>query len=196
MCTTSQEFGECLCLPLLDLCFGALIPPASYSVRSAMRERYRIQVHDVLSCTMARLQLQIHMHPKSNMPKNSTELYAFWIVGLMLSAVDLSPTRAQCVMTVAWCPAVESAHGVRWPESWSSADSPRCLWTRRWTWPTKHQRTHRWWIRPTSSLLWIRATSHCSLITLLCTPSLPSQLTLMVQDCIRLYKLHIIYRIL
>ncbi|XP_026791731.1 cornifelin [Pangasianodon hypophthalmus] len=43
MCTTSQEFGECLCLPLLDLCFGALIPPAAYAVRSAMRERYRIQ---------------------------------------------------------------------------------------------------------------------------------------------------------
>ncbi|KAM9500618.1 plac8 onzin related protein 6 isoform 1-T3 [Clarias gariepinus] len=43
MCTTSQEFGECLCLPLLDMCFGAIIPAASYSVRSAVRERYHIK---------------------------------------------------------------------------------------------------------------------------------------------------------
>ncbi|XP_062849390.1 plac8 onzin related protein 6 [Trichomycterus rosablanca] len=43
MCTTSQEFGECLCLPLLDYCCGAIIPPVTLSMRSSMRERYRLQ---------------------------------------------------------------------------------------------------------------------------------------------------------
>ncbi|KAJ8337787.1 hypothetical protein SKAU_G00367530 [Synaphobranchus kaupii] len=40
MCRTSYEFGECLCLPLLD---GGFIHPVSLSLRSSIRERYNIQ---------------------------------------------------------------------------------------------------------------------------------------------------------
>ncbi|KAI5104538.1 plac8 onzin related protein 6 [Silurus meridionalis] len=63
MCTTSQEFGECLCLPLLDMCFGPIIPPAAYSLRSAMRERYRIQMARELKL---RRQPQVFVNPPVN----------------------------------------------------------------------------------------------------------------------------------
>ncbi|KAI4896819.1 hypothetical protein NFI96_029277 [Prochilodus magdalenae] len=43
MCNTSERFGECLCLPLLELFFGSLVPPVTYAMRSSIRERYRIQ---------------------------------------------------------------------------------------------------------------------------------------------------------
>nr|XP_033779384.1 placenta-specific gene 8 protein-like [Geotrypetes seraphini] len=49
MCRTASQFGECMCLPLLDpFCMGWLgfpVPcaPASMAMRAAMRERYRIQ---------------------------------------------------------------------------------------------------------------------------------------------------------
>ncbi|XP_051579302.1 plac8 onzin related protein 6 [Myxocyprinus asiaticus] len=42
MCKTSEDFGECLCLPLLEMCFGGLLPPVTLTMRSTMRERYRI----------------------------------------------------------------------------------------------------------------------------------------------------------
>ncbi|KAG9274500.1 cornifelin homolog [Astyanax mexicanus] len=43
MCNTTKKYGECMCLPLVELCFGGLIPPVTYSMRSSMRERYHIQ---------------------------------------------------------------------------------------------------------------------------------------------------------
>uniref|UniRef100_A0A3B4DT33 Plac8 onzin related protein 2 n=1 Tax=Pygocentrus nattereri TaxID=42514 RepID=A0A3B4DT33_PYGNA len=43
MCNTSERFGECFCLPLVETCFGALVPPLTFAMRSSMRERYRIQ---------------------------------------------------------------------------------------------------------------------------------------------------------
>ncbi|XP_029437786.1 cornifelin-like [Rhinatrema bivittatum] len=49
MCRTASQFGECMCLPLLDpFCLGYLgspVPcaPGSMAMRAAMRERYRIQ---------------------------------------------------------------------------------------------------------------------------------------------------------
>ncbi|XP_036403473.1 cornifelin homolog B-like [Megalops cyprinoides] len=39
-CKTSRDYGECLCLPLLDS-FG-LIPPITLSMRVSMRQRYGI----------------------------------------------------------------------------------------------------------------------------------------------------------
>ncbi|XP_042615696.1 cornifelin homolog [Cyprinus carpio] len=58
MCRTSEEFGECLCLPLLEMCFGRIIPPVTLSMRSSMRERFHIKgsIQDdccvVTFCTM------------------------------------------------------------------------------------------------------------------------------------------------
>ncbi|XP_043101866.1 plac8 onzin related protein 6 [Puntigrus tetrazona] len=43
MCKTSEEFGECLCLPLLEMCFGGLLHPITLSMRSSMRERFHIK---------------------------------------------------------------------------------------------------------------------------------------------------------
>uniref|UniRef100_A0AAY4BNA9 Plac8 onzin related protein 2 n=1 Tax=Denticeps clupeoides TaxID=299321 RepID=A0AAY4BNA9_9TELE len=40
-CKTTNDLGECLCLPLLDL-FG-IIPPITISMRATMRQRYGIQ---------------------------------------------------------------------------------------------------------------------------------------------------------
>ncbi|KAG5853339.1 hypothetical protein ANANG_G00072150 [Anguilla anguilla] len=42
-CTTTSDFGECCCLPLLDCCGGGIIPPVALAMRTAMRERYNIQ---------------------------------------------------------------------------------------------------------------------------------------------------------
>ncbi|XP_056409522.1 cornifelin homolog B-like isoform X2 [Hyla sarda] len=48
-CKTVSDFGECLCLPLLDPgCFGYFgttlaCPPISLAMRAAVRERYRIR---------------------------------------------------------------------------------------------------------------------------------------------------------
>ncbi|XP_029616095.1 cornifelin homolog A-like [Salmo trutta] len=41
-CQTSTDFGECFCLPLLDI-FIYWVPVASLALRSTMRERYRIR---------------------------------------------------------------------------------------------------------------------------------------------------------
>ncbi|XP_066538147.1 plac8 onzin related protein 6 [Hoplias malabaricus] len=43
MCKTTEQFGECLCLPLVEFCFGTLVPPVTFAMRSSVRERYRIQ---------------------------------------------------------------------------------------------------------------------------------------------------------
>ncbi|NP_001314834.1 plac8 onzin related protein 6 [Danio rerio] len=43
MCKTSEDFGECLCLPLLEICFGGMLHPITLAMRSSMRERYHIR---------------------------------------------------------------------------------------------------------------------------------------------------------
>ncbi|XP_076843543.1 plac8 onzin related protein 6 [Brachyhypopomus gauderio] len=53
MCKTSKEFGECLCLPLLEMFFGSGIPPVTYALRSSIRERYRIRGSMCDDCCMA-----------------------------------------------------------------------------------------------------------------------------------------------
>ncbi|XP_008276321.1 cornifelin homolog B-like [Stegastes partitus] len=40
-CITTREFGQCLCLPLLDI-FGC-IPPITMSMRTSVRRRYGIK---------------------------------------------------------------------------------------------------------------------------------------------------------
>ncbi|XP_030635123.1 cornifelin homolog A-like [Chanos chanos] len=52
MCSTSSDFGECLCLPLLDVFFGGAISPVSLAMRSSMRERYHIQGSICDDCCM------------------------------------------------------------------------------------------------------------------------------------------------
>uniref|UniRef100_A0A3P9JDQ0 Plac8 onzin related protein 2 n=1 Tax=Oryzias latipes TaxID=8090 RepID=A0A3P9JDQ0_ORYLA len=42
-CVTSKKFGEHLCLPLLEFCFGSLIPPITLATRVSMRHRYGIK---------------------------------------------------------------------------------------------------------------------------------------------------------
>ncbi|XP_040038888.1 cornifelin homolog B [Gasterosteus aculeatus] len=41
-CSTSKKYGQCLCLPLLDV-FSGLISPVTMSMRVSMRERYGIK---------------------------------------------------------------------------------------------------------------------------------------------------------
>lgn len=41
-CIHTREYGQCLCLPLLDI-FG-IIPPVTMSMRVSMRQRYGIKV--------------------------------------------------------------------------------------------------------------------------------------------------------
>uniref|UniRef100_A0A9J7X9J8 Plac8 onzin related protein 6 n=1 Tax=Cyprinus carpio carpio TaxID=630221 RepID=A0A9J7X9J8_CYPCA len=52
MCRTSEEFGECLCLPLLEMCFGRIIPPVTLSMRSSMRERFHIKNYKLNSSSL------------------------------------------------------------------------------------------------------------------------------------------------
>ncbi|KAM9499546.1 cornifelin homolog B-like [Salvelinus alpinus] len=40
-CIHTREYGQCLCLPLLDI-FG-IIPPVTMSMRVSMRQRYGIK---------------------------------------------------------------------------------------------------------------------------------------------------------
>ncbi|KAL2079054.1 hypothetical protein ACEWY4_024798 [Coilia grayii] len=42
-CKTSQDFGEGLCLPLVDICLGGLVKPVTLSMRAVMRKRYGIE---------------------------------------------------------------------------------------------------------------------------------------------------------
>lgn len=45
-CITTRDYGECLCLPLLEI-FGGLIPPITMSMRVSMRQRYGIRVSNL-----------------------------------------------------------------------------------------------------------------------------------------------------
>ncbi|KAM9312398.1 cornifelin homolog [Gastrophryne carolinensis] len=73
-CRTVSDFGECLCLPLLEMsCAGyagcsPYCPPVSMAMRAAVRERYRIQgticddcclVCCCLSCTWCQMAREI-----------------------------------------------------------------------------------------------------------------------------------------
>ncbi|XP_030009654.1 cornifelin homolog B-like [Sphaeramia orbicularis] len=49
-CRTSKKFGEDLCIPLLELFFGGLIPPITMSMRVAMRYRYGIKGSMCMDC--------------------------------------------------------------------------------------------------------------------------------------------------
>ncbi|XP_067828250.1 cornifelin homolog A-like [Heptranchias perlo] len=49
MCKTADDFGECLCLPLVEICCtncgycsNGVVPPIALAMRSAVRERYGI----------------------------------------------------------------------------------------------------------------------------------------------------------
>nr|XP_015195834.1 PREDICTED: cornifelin homolog A-like isoform X2 [Lepisosteus oculatus] len=47
-CKTTSEFGECLCLPVLDGI--GCVPPVSLAMRAAVRERYGIQGNIYSDC--------------------------------------------------------------------------------------------------------------------------------------------------
>ncbi|XP_028839787.1 cornifelin homolog A-like isoform X1 [Denticeps clupeoides] len=50
-CKISREYGQCLCLPLLDLFW--IIPPVTYGFRVSMRERYGIRDTMCRDCLLA-----------------------------------------------------------------------------------------------------------------------------------------------
>ncbi|KAM6907008.1 cornifelin homolog B-like [Xenentodon cancila] len=51
-CKTSKDYGEPLCLPLLEI-FGWCIPPITMSMRVSMRERYGIKGTMCMDCACA-----------------------------------------------------------------------------------------------------------------------------------------------
>ncbi|KAG9335532.1 hypothetical protein JZ751_004559 [Albula glossodonta] len=54
-CMTAREYGQCLCLPLLDAC--GIVPPVTFAIRVSMRERYGItgtMCNDCLYATCCR----------------------------------------------------------------------------------------------------------------------------------------------
>ncbi|RXN21511.1 cornifelin-like protein [Labeo rohita] len=53
MCKTSEDFGECHCLPLLEICFGGIMHPITLAMRSSMRERFHIKGSIQNDCCMA-----------------------------------------------------------------------------------------------------------------------------------------------
>ncbi|XP_051540228.1 cornifelin homolog B-like [Myxocyprinus asiaticus] len=50
-CMKTKEYGECLCLPLLDMC--GIVPPITLSMRVSMRNRYGIKGNICDDCLMA-----------------------------------------------------------------------------------------------------------------------------------------------
>ncbi|XP_076145709.1 cornifelin homolog [Alosa pseudoharengus] len=52
MCRTSQEMGEGLCLPLVDMLLAAPVPPIALALRVSVRERNRIQGSVCDDCCM------------------------------------------------------------------------------------------------------------------------------------------------
>ncbi|XP_028276557.1 cornifelin homolog B-like [Parambassis ranga] len=42
-CKTSKDYGQCLCLPLLDLFRTGITPAVTMSMRASMRQRYGIK---------------------------------------------------------------------------------------------------------------------------------------------------------
>ncbi|XP_034539062.1 cornifelin homolog B [Notolabrus celidotus] len=51
-CKTSRDYGQPLCLPLLEI-FGGLVPPITMSMRVQMRERYGIKGTMCRDCVYA-----------------------------------------------------------------------------------------------------------------------------------------------
>ncbi|XP_069807447.1 cornifelin homolog [Dendropsophus ebraccatus] len=79
-CKTVSDFGECICLPIMDPgCFGyigtsAVCPPISMAMRAAVRERYRVRgsicddccsLYCCFSCTWCQMAREIkkYKHP-------------------------------------------------------------------------------------------------------------------------------------
>nr|DBA29628.1 TPA: hypothetical protein GDO54_005697 [Pyxicephalus adspersus] len=73
-CSTVSQFGECLCLPLMDpgcagYCGNSMVcPPVSMAMRAAVRERYKIRgsicddcctLYWCLSCTWCQMAREI-----------------------------------------------------------------------------------------------------------------------------------------
>ncbi|XP_034462352.1 cornifelin homolog B-like [Hippoglossus hippoglossus] len=50
-CITTRDYGQCLCLPLLDM-FG-VVPPVTMSMRVSMRQRYGIKDTMCRDCLFA-----------------------------------------------------------------------------------------------------------------------------------------------
>ncbi|KAM3868521.1 cornifelin homolog B-like [Diretmus argenteus] len=50
-CKTTKAYGQCLCLPLLDI-FG-LIPPVTMTIRVSLRQRYGIKGNVCCDCLCA-----------------------------------------------------------------------------------------------------------------------------------------------
>nr|XP_057943909.1 cornifelin [Doryrhamphus excisus] len=42
-CITTKKYGECLCLPLVDIFLGEIVPPVAMTMRMSMRHRYGIR---------------------------------------------------------------------------------------------------------------------------------------------------------
>ncbi|XP_042355578.1 cornifelin homolog B-like [Plectropomus leopardus] len=51
-CITTKKYGQCLCLPLLEI-FGGCIPPITMSMRVSMRQRYGIKDTMCRDCAFA-----------------------------------------------------------------------------------------------------------------------------------------------
>ncbi|XP_038564914.1 cornifelin homolog B-like [Micropterus salmoides] len=51
-CKTSKKYGQCLCLPLLEI-FGGIIPPVTMAMRVSMRQRYGIKDTMCMDCVYA-----------------------------------------------------------------------------------------------------------------------------------------------
>ncbi|XP_035998504.1 cornifelin homolog A [Fundulus heteroclitus] len=51
-CMTSRDFGEHLCLPMLDW-FGGCVPPITLSLRVLMRHRYGIKGSIPMDCVLS-----------------------------------------------------------------------------------------------------------------------------------------------
>ncbi|XP_034033771.1 cornifelin homolog B-like isoform X2 [Thalassophryne amazonica] len=50
MCQVSKRYGECLCLPLLEIFCGGPIPAITMSMRVSMRQRYGIEGNMCRDC--------------------------------------------------------------------------------------------------------------------------------------------------
>uniref|UniRef100_A0A3Q2CUR7 Plac8 onzin related protein 6 n=1 Tax=Cyprinodon variegatus TaxID=28743 RepID=A0A3Q2CUR7_CYPVA len=73
-CTVSEMFGENRCLPLCDICFDYIVPPAALSLRVAIRRKYGIKgslcKDIVVSCCCTRC-AWCQMHRELKYRKNS-----------------------------------------------------------------------------------------------------------------------------
>ncbi|XP_030010152.1 cornifelin homolog B-like [Sphaeramia orbicularis] len=69
-CWTTKRFGQCLCLPLLDI-FGC-IPPVTMSMRASMRHRYGISGNLCRDCVCSTFCLPCVWCQMSREMKNRT----------------------------------------------------------------------------------------------------------------------------